>query len=174
MLSTLITVTKSFVTNWLKYNFGVFSESGVSGSYMYPKFYSNGSTVLPTSCTNEPIRWEVRIPLRHCLFNWKRKLWSKVNLRQLRKPMSSIVQWDPWSEATTLGDRFAAVTSKQSGTQSIRSQGLYALREFAAHLLGLHALATEPGFGFCQQPLEFPSGLPSKYHPGPMLTNLKK
>ena len=81
-------MTKSFVTNWLKYNFGVFSESGVSGSYMYPKFYNNGSTVLPTSCTNEPIRWEVRIPLTTCLFNWKIKLWSEVNLRQLRKPMS--------------------------------------------------------------------------------------
>ena len=35
----------------------------------------------------------------------------------------------------------------------------YALKDFAAHLLGLHAPATEPGFGFCQQHLEFPSHL---------------
>ena len=56
--------------------------------------------------------------------------------------------------------------------QSKLSQSLYALKEFAAHLLGLHAPATEPSFGFCQQHLEFPSGLPSKHFPGPMLLNL--
>ena len=50
------------------------------------------------------------------------------------------------------------------------SLSLYALKEFAAHLIGLHAPATEPGFGFCQQhQLEFPNSLPSKYYPGPML-----
>jgi hypothetical protein len=52
----LVAVTKAFVSNWVKYNFGVFGESGVDGSHMYPKFYSNGSTILPTSCTNEPVR----------------------------------------------------------------------------------------------------------------------
>ena len=44
-------------------------------------------------------------------------------------------------------------------------------KRFAAHLLGWYAPATEPGFGFCQQHQEFPSGLPSKYYPGPMLLN---
>ena len=77
----------------------------------------------------------------------------------------------PIQVASTLGDRFAAVTSKLSRTQSRLSQSLYALKEFAAHLLGLHAPVTEPGFGFCQQRLEFPSVLPSKYYPGPMLLN---
>ena len=55
-----------------------------------------------------------------------------------------------------------------SKTQSRLSQSLYTLKEYATHLLGLHAPATEPGFGFCQQHLEFPIGLPSKYYPGPM------
>ena len=49
----------------------------------------------------------------------------------------------------TLGDRFAAVASKQYGTQSRLSQSLYTLKEFAAHLPGLHAPATEPSFVFC-------------------------
>ena len=56
--------------------------------------------------------------------------------------------------ASTLEDHFAAVT---------------ALKEFAARLLGLHAPATEPGYGFCQQLLELPSSLPSIYYPVPML-----
>ena len=73
--------------------------------------------------------------------------------------------------ASTLGDCFAAVTSKLSGPQSRLSQNLYALKEFAAYLLGLHAPATEPSFGFCQQYQEFPSSLPSKNYPGPMLLN---
>ena len=38
-----------------------------------------------------------------------------------------------------MGDHFAAVTSKLSGTQSRLSQSLYTLKEFATHLLGLHA-----------------------------------
>ena len=50
---------------------------------------------------------------------------------------------------------------------------LYALKEFAAHLLGLHAPAAEPGFGFCQQHLEFPSCLPSMYYPDLMLLNFR-
>ena len=33
-----------------------------------------------------------------------------------------------------------------SGKQSRLSQSLYALKEFATHLLGLHAHATEPGY----------------------------
>ena len=58
------------------------------------------------------------------------------------------------------------------GIQSRLSQSLYGLKEFAAHLLGLHAPAMEPGFGFCkQQCLELPSGLPCKSYPGPMLLN---
>ena len=48
------------------------------------------------------------------------------------------------------------------------SLSLYALKEFAAHLIGLHAPEKEPGFVFCQQNLEFPSSLPSKYYPGPI------
>ena len=80
-------------------------------------------------------------------------------------------QSGPIPVASTLGDRFAAIASKMSGTQSRLSQSLYDLKEFVAHLLGLHAPATEPGFGFCQQHLEFPSSLPSKYYPGPMLLN---
>ena len=40
------------------------------------------------------------------------------------------------------------IASKLSRTQSRLAQSLYALKEFAAHLLGLHALATESGFGF--------------------------
>ena len=62
---------------------------------------------------------------------------------------------------------FGAVANKLSGTKS----RLYTLKEFAAHLLGLHAPATEPSFGFCQQYLELPSSLPSKYYPSPMLLN---
>ena len=46
------------------------------------------------------------------------------------------------------------------------SQSLYTLKEILAHLLGLQALTAEPGFGFCQQHLEFPSGLPSKHYLG--------
>ena len=45
------------------------------------------------------------------------------------------------------------------------------MKEFAAHLLGLHAPAMERGFGFCQHNLESPRGLPSKYFAGPMLLN---
>ena len=73
--------------------------------------------------------------------------------------------------ASTLGDRFTAVTSKLSGIQSRLSQSLYALKEFGAHLLGLHAPAMEPGFGFVSSFLEFLSGLTSKYYHGPMLLN---
>ena len=73
--------------------------------------------------------------------------------------------------ANALGNRFAAVVSKLSETQSKLSQSLYALKEFVAHLLDLHAPATEPDFVFCQQHLEFPSSLPSNYYPGPMLLN---
>ena len=75
-------------------------------------------------------------------------------------------QSGPIQVASTLGEHFAAVVSKLSLTQS-----LDALKEFEAHLLGLHAPATELAFGFCQQHLEFPSSHPSKYHPGPMLLN---
>ena len=74
--------------------------------------------------------------------------------------------------ASTLGDCFPAVTCELSGTKSRLFLCLYALKEFAAHLLTLNAPATEPGFGFCQQHLEFPCGLPSKYYPGQMLLNL--
>ena len=63
----------------------------------------------------------------------------------------------PIQVASTLGDHFAAVTSKLYGAQSQLSLSLYALKEFAAHLLGIHAPAMEPGFGFCQKHLEFPS-----------------
>ena len=73
--------------------------------------------------------------------------------------------------ASTLGYHFAATASKLSRTQSRLSQTLSALEKFAAHLLGSHTLPTEPSFGFCQQHLKFPSGLPSKYYPGPMLLN---
>ena len=38
----------------------------------------------------------------------------------------------PIQVASTLGDHFAAVASKLSGTQSRLSQSLYALKEFAA------------------------------------------
>ena len=59
--------------------------------------------------------------------------------------------------ASTLVDRFAAVDSNLYGLQSRLSQSLYALKEFAANLLGLHASATEPSFGFCQ--ISFAEGL---------------
>ena len=74
--------------------------------------------------------------------------------------------------SSTLGDHFEVVTWKLSGSQSRLSQSLYALQEFAAHLLGLHAPAKESRFGLCQLHLEFPRGLPSKYYLGPMLLNL--
>ena len=51
------------------------------------------------------------------------------------------------------------------------SQSLYALKELAAHLLGFCGPATESGFGFCQQHLEFPSGLQSKNYSGQMQLN---
>ena len=56
--------------------------------------------------------------------------------------------------AIALGDLFAAVTGKLSGSQSRLPQSLWSLKEFAVHLLGSHAPATQPGFGFCQQHLE--------------------
>ena len=59
--------------------------------------------------------------------------------------------------ASTLVDRFAAVDSNLYGLQSRLSQSLYALKEFAANLLGLHGSATEPSFGFCQ--ISFAEGL---------------
>ena len=46
-------------------------------------------------------------------------------------------------------DCFAVVANKLSGTQSRLFQSLFALKEFAAHLIGLHASTTEPSFGFC-------------------------
>ena len=49
------------------------------------------------------------------------------------------------------GGRFASFTSKLSGTQSKLSQSLYALKEFAAHLLGFHAPATEPGLNILRK-----------------------
>ena len=54
---------------------------------------------------------------------------------------------------STVGEHFAAVTNELSRMLSRLSQGLYTLKEFAAHLLGLHAEVTELGFGFCQQQL---------------------
>ena len=45
----------------------------------------------------------------------------------------------------------------------------YTMKEFAANRLGLHSPKMEPSFGFCQQHLEFPSGLPSKSFPEPMM-----
>ena len=47
----------------------------------------------------------------------------------------------PIQVASTLGDRFAAVASKLSGTQSRLSQSLYTLKYFAAHLLGFNTPA---------------------------------
>ena len=61
--------------------------------------------------------------------------------------------------ASTLGYHFAAVTSKLSRSQSRLSQNPSAW------------LPKKTGFGFCQQHLELPSGLPSKYYLGPMLLN---
>ena len=49
--------------------------------------------------------------------------------------------------ASALEVHFAVITSKLSGIQSRFSQSLYALKEFAAHLLGLHATTMEPSFG---------------------------
>ena len=79
----------------------------------------------------------------------------------------------PIQVASALRDHFAAVTSNLSGSQSRLYQSPYAWKEFAAHLLGLNAPVKEPGFGFCQQHLEFPSSLPSKYYTGPMLLDLR-
>ena len=49
---------------------------------------------------------------------------------------------------------------------------LHVKQMYSVHLLGLHAPTMEHSFGFCQQHLKFPSGLTSKYYPGPMLLNL--
>ena len=59
--------------------------------------------------------------------------------------------------SSTLSDRFVAVASKLSGTQPKLSTE----KEFATRLLVLHAPATEHGFGFCQQHLEYPSTMDS-------------
>ena len=48
---------------------------------------------------------------------------------------------------STIWDRFEAVASNQSRTQSRLSLSMYALKEFAIHLLYLDAPATEPRFG---------------------------
>ena len=77
----------------------------------------------------------------------------------------------PHSSGKNLGGPFAAVASKLSGTQSRLSQSLCTLKEFGAHLFGSHGTAMEPGLGFCQHYLEFPSSLPSKCTPGPILRN---
>ena len=77
----------------------------------------------------------------------------------------------PIQVASTLGELLAAVARNLSGTQSRLSQSLYAMKEFAAHLLGSHAPETEPSFGFCQQHLELPRSLPSKLYPGSVLLN---
>ena len=45
-------------------------------------------------------------------------------------------------------DYFAVVTNKLSRTQSKLSLSLYSLKEFAAHLISLHAPTTEPSFRF--------------------------
>ena len=68
--------------------------------------------------------------------------------------------------------RIEIVYSKLSGTPSCLSQSLCTLNEVAAHLPGWHAHTKEAGFGFCQQHLEFPSSLLSKYYPGPMQLNV--
>ena len=52
----------------------------------------------------------------------------------------------PIQVTSTLGDCFAAVASKLSRALCRLSLSLYALKVFVAHLLGLHAPATEPGF----------------------------
>ena len=60
-------------------------------------------------------------------------------------------------------DRFTAVASKLSGTQTRLSQSLCALKEFAAHLIGLQST---PLYG--AQLLESAPGAPELiYHPGP-------
>ena len=71
--------------------------------------------------------------------------------------------------ASTLGDCFAAVTSKQSEIKSRLPQNLCTLKELAVHQLVSYVPATERCFGLCQQHLEFPSSLPSKCYPGLML-----
>ena len=70
---------------------------------------------------------------------------------------------------TTLQRSPASCVEHSKSTQSTLPQSLYALKEFASHLLGPNAPATEPGFGFCQQHLKFPSSLTIKYYSDPML-----
>ena len=47
---------KDFVSEWIKYQFGVFDEHGYVDDQLHPPFYSNTGEILPTSCTNAPIR----------------------------------------------------------------------------------------------------------------------
>ena len=66
--------------------------------------------------------------------------------------------WKEWSPATT---KQAVQNTVQTFPEPVYFENI------------LPALAMEPGFGFCQQCQEFPSSLASKYHPGPMLLNLR-
>lgn len=46
----------AFAAEWLKLRYGVFDEHGYDGSATFPLFYSSLGTVLPTGCTNTPVK----------------------------------------------------------------------------------------------------------------------
>ncbi len=43
---------KAFVSEWLKYSFGLFEEHGHADSEVYPEYYWKLDTVAPNSCSN--------------------------------------------------------------------------------------------------------------------------
>ena len=67
--------------------------------------------------------------------------------------------------ASTLGDPSAEAVGNAVQTFL---EPIY-LEIFSGHRLGLHDPAMESGFDFCQQHLELPICLLSKYYTGPML-----
>lgn len=49
------------VHEWFHYRYGVFDESGVNGDPLYPNGYQIShpeAPILPTSCTNVPLKGE--------------------------------------------------------------------------------------------------------------------
>ncbi|XP_059078811.1 calcium-activated chloride channel regulator 1-like [Tigriopus californicus] len=47
---------RQFVTEWIKYRFGVFDEHGYDQDPTFPNFYRKASQIYPNSCTNRPIK----------------------------------------------------------------------------------------------------------------------
>ena len=67
-----------------------------------------------------------------------------------------------------LGDCFEAVANKLTGSQSRLSQSMYALKEFAIHVLDLDAPIMETGFGHVTSTRSFQA----VSHPGIILAQV--